>query len=57
MKKAMLASGIGMGLGAGLTAYLLTNKKTKTEKNKFLIKVTKVIFFLKKIKKHELKAL
>ena len=29
MKKMMIASGIGMGLGAGITAYLMANKKTK----------------------------
>ena len=36
MKKMMIASGIGMACGAGMVAYLLTNKNTKKNADKLL---------------------
>ncbi len=36
MKKMMLATGIGMACGAGMVAYLLTNKNTKKNADKLL---------------------
>lgn len=36
MKKMMIASGIGMACGAGMVAYLLTNKSTKKNADKLL---------------------
>ena len=36
MKKMMIASSIGMACGAGMVAYLLTNKNTKKNADKLL---------------------
>lgn len=36
MKKMMIASTVGMACGAGIAAYLLTNKNTKKKANKLL---------------------
>lgn len=36
MKKMMIASGIGMACGAGMVAYLITNKNTKKNADKLL---------------------
>ena len=36
MKKMMLASSLGLACGAGMVAYLLTNKKTKRNADKLL---------------------
>ena len=36
MKKMMIASSIGMACGAGMVAYLLTNKSTKKNADKLL---------------------
>lgn len=36
MKKMMIASSIGMACGAGMVAYLLTNKNTKKSADKLL---------------------
>lgn len=36
MKKMMIASSIGMACGAGIVAYLLTNKSTKKNADKLL---------------------
>ncbi len=36
MKKMMIASSIGMACGAGMVAYLLTNKKKKKNADKLL---------------------
>ncbi len=36
MKKMMMATTIGLACGAGLTAYLLTNKNTKKNADKLL---------------------
>lgn len=36
MKKALVSASVGMACGAGLAAYLLTNKKTKRNADKLL---------------------
>lgn len=36
MKKMMMATGIGLACGAGLAAYVLTNKNTKKNADKLL---------------------
>ena len=36
MKKMLASAGFGMACGAGLTAYLFTNKKTKKNADKLL---------------------
>lgn len=36
MKKALVSAGVGMACGAGLAAYLLTNKSTKRKADKLL---------------------
>lgn len=36
MKKALVSAGVGMACGAGLAAYVLSNKSTKKKADKLL---------------------
>ena len=36
MKKTLVSAGVGMACGAGLVAYLLTNKRTKRNADRLL---------------------
>lgn len=36
MKKTLVSAGVGMACGAGLVAYLMTNKSTKRKADKLL---------------------
>jgi len=36
MKKTLVSAGVGMACGAGLAAYLLTNKRTKRNADRLL---------------------